>query len=119
MGNNNNFKELISNLTYLGIVPDGSGVRNNNVGTSDYNSGKHCITPWSIWLDYPELTPFDHDIIKRVLRKKTDPNRNALQMRKEDYEKIIHICQERIRQIDFLINAYAEADGNIKGNNNQ
>jgi len=40
------------------------------------------------------LNPWDADIIKRVLRKKgADP-------RRLDYEKIIHICQERIRQID-------------------
>ena len=66
-------------------------VRNHNVGTSDYS--KHKIQPWDIWIEY-KLNPFDADIIKRVLRhKKTDT-------RKMDYEKIIHICQERSRQID-------------------
>ena len=66
-------------------------VRNHNVGESDYS--KHKIQPWDIWIEY-KLNPFDADIIKRVLRhKKTDT-------RKMDYEKIIHICQERIRQID-------------------
>lgn len=66
-------------------------VRGYNVGTSDYS--KHKIQPWDIWIEY-KLNPFDADIIKRVLRhKKTDT-------RKMDYEKIIHICQERIRQID-------------------
>ena len=40
------------------------------------------------------LNPWDADIVKRVLRtKKTDG-------RRLDYEKIIHICKERIRQID-------------------
>lgn len=65
--------------------------RSHNVGESDYS--KHKIQPWDIWIEY-RLNPFDADIIKRVLRhKKTDS-------RKMDYEKIIHICQERIRQID-------------------
>ena len=65
--------------------------RNYNVGASDY--AKHKIQPWDIWLEY-NLNPWDADIIKRVLRtKKTDG-------RRLDYEKIIHICKERIRQLD-------------------
>jgi hypothetical protein len=83
--------ELYERLKFLGII-DSSGVRQHNVGNSNYH--KKLISPWVLWLEYPELTPFDHDILKRVLReKKGDP-------RKMDYEKIIHICQERIRQID-------------------
>ena len=66
-------------------------VRSHNVGSSDY--AQHKIQPWDIWIEY-RLNPWDADIVKRVLRKKgTDP-------RRLDYEKIIHICQERIRQID-------------------
>jgi len=65
-------------------------VRSYNVGPSDYSDRK--IQPWDIWLEYG-LNPWDADIIKRVLRRK--PNERQL-----DYEKIIHICQERIRQID-------------------
>jgi hypothetical protein len=65
--------------------------RSHNVGASDY--AKHKIQPWDIWLEY-DLNPFDADIIKRVLRKKSGEDR------KTEYEKIIHICQERIRQID-------------------
>lgn len=67
-----------------------STVRNYNVGSSDYSERK--IQPWDIWLEY-NLNPWDADIIKRVLRRK--PNERQL-----DYEKIIHICQERIRQLD-------------------
>ena len=66
-------------------------VRSYNVGDSDYS--KHKIQPWDLWIDY-QLNPFDADIVKRVLRHKKS------QSRKEDYEKIIHICKERIRQID-------------------
>jgi hypothetical protein len=65
-------------------------IRSHNVGDSDY--AKHSIQPWDIWLDY-RLNPWDADIVKRVLRKKES------QSRKMDYKKIIHICQERIRQL--------------------
>ena len=65
-------------------------VRAYNVGDSDYST--HKIQPWDIWIEY-ELNPFDADIIKRVLRTKKgeDPI--------ERYEKIIHVCKERIRQL--------------------
>lgn len=73
--------------------------RDHNVGESDY--AKHKIQPWDIWLEY-RLNPWDADIIKRVLRNK--PNQKRL-----DYEKIKHICDERIRQIDEGLDN-AEAD---------
>lgn len=66
-------------------------VRSRNVGASDYS--KHKIQPWDIWMEY-HLNPWDADIVKRILRTKSTDSR------KLDYEKIIHICQERIRQID-------------------
>lgn len=87
--------ELYSELEYLGII-DNSGVRSHNVGKSNYH--KKRISPWVLWLAYPELTSFDHDIIKRVLRTKDGEDRI------DDYKKIIHICQERIRQIDCSTN---------------
>nr|DAF79300.1 MAG TPA: hypothetical protein [Caudoviricetes sp.] len=65
--------------------------RSYNVGASDY--AEHKIQPWDIWLEY-DLNPWDADIIKRVLRKKKTDGRRL------DYEKIIHICKERIRQLD-------------------
>lgn len=67
-------------------------VRDYNVGKSDY--AKHMIQPWDIILEYG-LNYWDGDIIKRVLRTKEG------EARRLDYEKIIHICQERIRQIDM------------------
>ena len=71
--------------------PEADNVRAYNVGASNY--AEHKIQPWDIYLDY-DLNPWDADIVKRVLRtKKTDT-------RIMDYEKIIHICKERIRQID-------------------
>ena len=63
-----------------------------NVGESDYS--KHLIQPWSIWIEYG-LNAFDADIIKRVLRTKTGESRI------QDYEKIMHICKERIRQLNL------------------
>lgn len=68
-------------------------VRDYNVGKSDY--AKHTIQPWDIILEY-RLNYWDGDIIKRVLRTKEG------EARRLDYEKIIHICKERIRQIDMI-----------------
>lgn len=65
--------------------------RSYNVGTSDY--AQHSIQPWDIWYEY-KLNPWDADIIKRILRNK--PGERRL-----DYEKIKHICDERIRQLDL------------------
>lgn len=74
-----------------------NSVRNRNVGNSDYS--KHRIQPWDIWIEY-KLNPFDADIVKRILRKKIESGMNDKESRKMDYQKIIHICEERIRQID-------------------
>lgn len=70
---------------------DSDDVRSYNVGGSDYS--KHKFQVWDIWNEY-HLNPFDADIIKRILRHKKGDTR------KMDYEKVIHICKERIRQID-------------------
>ena len=89
--------ELYAKLEYLGIIDN--GVRSHNVGKSNYS--KKVIQPWAVWLDYPELTGWDDDIIKRVLRIKEEEGTSANEARKMDYEKIIHNCQERMRQIDI------------------
>lgn len=64
--------------------------RDYNIGKSDY--AQHKIQPWDIWKEY-DLNPWDADIVKRVLRTKEGEARSL------DYEKIIHVCRERIRQI--------------------
>ena len=88
----NNNLDLFKYLQKIGILPDDSNVRDKNIGESNYS--KSTIQPWSVWQDW-KLNPWDADIVKRVLRiKNTDS-------RKLDYEKIIHICKERIRQIDL------------------
>lgn len=76
-------------LRRLGILD--TSVRAYNRGTSDYS--RHIIQPWAIWQEY-QLNPWDADIVKRILRTKQGDSRRL------DYEKIIHICEERIRQID-------------------
>ena len=81
---------LIEYLITIGILPDGY-----NIGESDYS--KHIIQPWSIWMDY-NLNPWDADIIKRCLRTKAEKGCTLKESRIKDYEKIIHICKERIRQ---------------------
>lgn len=91
--------ELYAKLEYLGIIQN--DVRSHNVGKSNYS--KKTIQPWTVWLDYEELTTWDYDIIKRVLRIKEEEGMSANEARKMDYEKIIHNCQERIRQIDLEI----------------
>lgn len=65
-------------------------IRDYNVGKSDY--ALHKIQPWDIWKEY-NLNPWDADIVKRVLRTKEGEERSL------DYQKIIHICKERIRQL--------------------
>lgn len=87
--------KLYDKLEYLGIIHSKDDTRNYNVGNSNYS--EHLIQPWSIWLDYPKLTSWDHDILKRVLRTKKGESR------KLDYKKIIHICEERLRQLKYEI----------------
>ena len=80
--------ELYEQLDRLGLIPN--EVRNHNVGDSNYS--EHLIQPWAIWIDW-NLNPFDADIVKRVLRTKESDSRL------KDYKKIIHVCEERIRQL--------------------
>ena len=94
---NNINKELYDRLVFLGIIPN--EVRAKNIGASNYS--EHTIQPYSIWIDW-DLNPWDADIVKRVLRTKKEGGMSFNESRKMDYEKIIHICKERIRQIDVV-----------------
>ena len=85
--------DLYLKLKRLGIIHGEDAdedTRSFNIGKSDYSH--HIIQPWSIWIDY-NLDPWDADIVKRVLRTKEGDSRTL------DYEKIIHICKEKIRQL--------------------
>lgn len=84
--------DLYKRLRKLGIlVREDDDTRDYNVGSSDYS--KHLIQPWAIWLEY-ELNAWDADIVKRVLRTKKGESRES------DYNKIIHDCKERLRQLE-------------------
>lgn len=80
--------KIYHKLLELGMLDD--EVHSYNVGNSNYS--QHFIQPWHIWLEY-QLNAFDADIIKRVLRTKLGESRIS------DYEKIIQVCNERIRQL--------------------
>lgn len=83
--------KLYQELKRIGIIqPQENSTNSFNIGKSDYS--KHLIQPWHIWVCYG-LDPWDADIVKRVLRTKEGESRVL------DYEKIIHICQEKIRQL--------------------
>lgn len=96
---------IYNKLAYLGILPSLNAnienTRNYNIGESNYSTREHVIQPWTIWLDYPNLTSFDHDIIKRILREKEEPGITKIDSRIKDYKKIIHIAKERIRQLSY------------------
>ena len=92
-------EELYNRFNALGLIPN--DVRVNNIGKSNY--AKHTIQPWSIWIDY-ELNPWDADIVKRILRTKDEEGMSLKESRLMDYKKIIHICQERIRQLNSETN---------------
>ena len=85
-------RKEIEHLLSLGILKTTEeSCQSYHIGKSDYS--RHIIQPWNIWLEYG-LNPWDADIVKRVLRTKEGEDR------KLDYEKIIHVCQERIRQLE-------------------
>ena len=88
--------ELYNNLNKLGLIPN--DVREANVGKSNY--AQHTIQPWSIWIDY-DLNAWDADIVKRVLRTKEESGMTEVEARIMDYNKIKHICDERIRQLEL------------------
>ena len=98
--------DLYNKLNELGLIPN--EVRQSNVGKSNYS--KHFIQPWSIWKDY-NLNAWDADIVKRILRTKEEPGMSETEARIMDYKKIKHICDERIRQLEFTpIPLYEEVD---------
>ena len=92
-------ENLYRSFERLGLIPN--EVRKGHIGQSNYS--QHIIQPWSIWLDY-NLNAWDADIVKRILRTKKEANLSKEDSRIMDYEKIIHICKERIRQLKVYYN---------------
>lgn len=85
-------------VEWLSSLPpqDTPTTRDHHVGSSNYSDFK--IQPWDIWEEY-QLNPWDADIVKRTLRTKAYEGKTPEEARIEDYEKIIHVAQERIRQL--------------------
>lgn len=83
-------------------MPTNENVRGCNAGKS--GCPRHRIQPRDIWLEYG-LNPWDADIVRRVLRTGEGGDRRL------DYEKIIHACRERIRQLEAGRTGAAEGDG--------
>lgn len=87
----------VINMKQKKFMEKNEDIRSYNVGNSDYSKRK--IQPWDIWREY-NLNPWDADVVKRILREKEEPGMSKEDARIMDYEKIIHICKERIRQIE-------------------
>lgn len=99
-------KRTLYKLIELGVLKTTKhSCRDAHVGKSDYS--EHVIQPWTIWLEY-NMNAWDADIQKRLLRTKVEPGVTPEEARKLDYQKIIHDAQERIRQLDVIINTSSE-----------
>lgn len=95
-------KRALCKLIELGVLKTTKhSCRDAHIGKSDYS--EHVIQPWTIWLEY-NMNAWDADIQKRLLRTKVEPGMTPEEARKLDYQKIIHDAQERIRQLDVIIN---------------
>lgn len=86
-------------LRALKAKMEAGSIRNHNVGNSNYAKMPAGYQPWDLWKVY-HLNPWDADILKRLLRTKAEPGMTPQEARKMDYEKIIHVCLERINQIN-------------------
>ena len=86
-------------LRALKAKMEAGSIRNHNVGNSNYAKMPDGYQPWDLWKVY-HLNPWDADILKRLLRTKAEPGMTPQEARKMDYEKIIHVCLERINQIN-------------------
>lgn len=83
--------KLYTKLMTIGVIPvEHDETRSYNIGASDY--AEKVIQPWSVWLDW-NLNPWDADIVKRICRHKEGEDESI------KYEKIMHICSERLRQL--------------------
>lgn len=89
---------VIQKLVNLGILKvTEKSCQDYHIGKSNYS--EHVIQPWHIWQEY-NLNPWDADIVKRILRTKSEEGLTEVESRTLDYQKIIHICQERMRQLN-------------------
>ena len=92
-------EDVIEDLGKTAAQFEAEEIRNHHVGNSNYSQMPKGYQPWDLWKIF-HMNPFDADILKRLLRTKTEPGMTPQESRKLDYQKIIHVCQERINQID-------------------
>ena len=92
-------EDVIEDLGKTAAQFEAEKIRNHHVGNSNYSQMPKGYQPWDLWKIF-HMNPFDADILKRLLRTKTEPGMTPQESRKLDYQKIIHVCQERINQID-------------------
>ena len=92
-------EDVIEDLGKTAAQFEAEEIRNHHVGNSNYSQMPKGYQPWDLWKIF-HMNPWDADIQKRLLRTKAEPGMSSQESRKLDYEKIIHICQERINQID-------------------
>ena len=92
-------EDIIEDLGKTATQFEVEEVRNHHVGNSNYSQMPKGYQPWDLWKIF-HMNPWDADIQKRLLRTKAEPCMTMAESRKLDYQKIIHVCQERINQID-------------------
>lgn len=89
-------KDFFKAFKYINNICQKQTHRNYNIGSSNY--AEMNIQPWDIWKDW-KLDPWDADIVKRISRTKKIEGKSFAEARIEDYEKIKHICDEKISQL--------------------
>ena len=92
-------EDVIEDLGKTAAQFEAEEIRNHHVGNSNYSQMPKGYQPWDLWKIF-HMSPWDADILKRLLRTKVEPGMTPQESRKLDYQKIIHVCQERINQID-------------------
>ena len=92
-------EDVIKDLSKTAAQFEAEEIRNHHVGNSNYSQMPKGYQPWDLWKIF-HMNPWDADIQKRLLRTKAEPCMTMAESRKLDYQKIIHVCQERINQID-------------------
>lgn len=92
-----NIKNLKKTIGTKSVNVNTDDIRSFNVGASDYS--KHKIQPWDIWEEY-DLNPWEADIVKRVLREKSEPGMSWEDSRILDFNKIIHVARKCIELLE-------------------
>lgn len=87
----------ITDVSQLGTSPNKPSQKDRHVGSSDYSKNK--IQPYHIWAEY-ELDPFRADLVKRILRTKSEEGKTLRECKLQDLNKMIHIIQTMIEDYE-------------------